>query len=49
VTVRLEDTRHFAVVPSAIAKYMVCYLLCYGLTEKINLLIDSTFAWLDWL
>jgi len=22
VTVRLEDTRHFAVVPSAIAKYM---------------------------
>jgi len=37
VIVRLEDTRHFAVVPSAIVKYTrmyVCYLLRYGITEK---------------
>jgi len=41
VTVRLEDTRHVTVVPSAIVKYMyVCYLLCYVIKQKINLLID---------
>jgi len=43
VIVQLQDTRHFAVVPFAIVKYMcVCYLLCYGVTDKINLLIGCS-------